>query len=121
MRGGVPNRAVARNVRERPRRAEGDCEMYQRIIVRQTRIAALLAAVALAFGATIAGAQDIPGCQAAVVKGAQKYASTRVKALQKCEEGRLTGKITTTCATDAKTQDKITKASDKLQADIAKK
>ena len=94
--------------------------MYQNVILRQTRIAAVVAVAALAFGATVAGAQDIPGCQGAIVKGAQKYASTRMKALQKCEEGRLTGKILTTCSADTKTQDKITKAATKLQDGITK-
>ncbi|HSP99122.1 MAG TPA: hypothetical protein VL049_18010 [Candidatus Dormibacteraeota bacterium] len=94
--------------------------MYQDVILRQTRIAASLAVAALAFGASVAGAQDIPKCQGTIVKGAQQYASARIKALQKCEEGRLTGKITTTCAADSKTQDKITKAAQKLQDGIAK-
>src|SRR5512143_3810581 len=120
MRGGVPNRAVARKCREWPRRAEGDREMYQNAILRQTRIAASLAVAAVAFGASVAGAQDIPKCQGTIVKGAQQYASARIKALQKCEEGRLTGKITTTCAADSKTQDKITKAATKLQGGITK-
>lgn len=93
--------------------------MYQITMFRQTRIAALAAAV-VALGATVAGAQNVPKCQGAIVKGAQGYASARVKALQKCEEGRLTGKITTTCAADAKTQAGISKAADKLSAAISK-
>jgi cysteine-rich repeat protein len=81
---------------------------------------AAIAVAALALGATTAGAQDISKCRAAIVKGAQKYASARAKALQKCEEGRLTGKITTTCDADAKTQGKISAAASKLQDAIAK-
>lgn len=94
--------------------------MYQESITRQIRIAASLAVAALALGATVAGAQDVPGCQTAIVKGAQKYASTRMKALQKCEEARLTGKILTACDADTKTQDKIGKAATKLQDGITK-
>lgn len=94
--------------------------MYQNTIRRQMWLAAAVAATAVVFGASVAGAQDIPKCQRAVVKGAQKYASARMKALQKCEEGRLTGKIVTTCAADAKTQDKIGKAATKLSDGIAK-
>jgi hypothetical protein len=94
--------------------------MHRTSILRQTWLAAAVAATALAFGASVAGAQDIPKCQRAVVKNAQKYASKRMKALQKCEEGRLTGKITTTCALDAKTQDKINKAATKLAEGVAK-
>ena len=93
--------------------------MYQNVIRRQLRAAAI-AVGALALGATVAGA-DTVDCQRAIVKGAQKYASTRIKALQKCEEGRLTGKITTACDADTKTQDKITKAAAKLQDGITKK
>ena len=94
--------------------------MYQRTNFGQTWFVAAVAAAALAFGASVAGAQDVPKCQRAVVKGAQKYASARMKALQKCEEGRLTGKITTACSADAKTQDKIAKAATKLSDGIAK-
>ena len=93
--------------------------MYQNFIRRQLRAAAI-AVGALALGATVAGA-DTVDCQRAIVKGAQKYASARIKALQKCEEGRLTGKITTACSVDAKTQDKITKADAKLQDGITSK
>ena len=94
--------------------------MHQRMNLRQTWLKTAVAGAALLFGASVAGAQDIPKCQRAVVKGAQKYASARMKALQKCEEGRLTGKITTTCALDTKTQDKIGKAATKLSDGIAK-
>lgn len=94
--------------------------MHQRIILRQMRIAAGIAAIALALGATAAAAQDPAKCRRAVVKNGQKYSSTVGKALQKCEEGRLKGKITTPCAADAKTQDKIGKAASKLAAGIDK-
>jgi len=93
--------------------------MYQNVIRRQMR-AAVIAVAALALGATVVGA-DTVDCQRAIVKGAQKYASTRIKALQKCEEGRLTGKILTACSADTKTQDKITKAATKLQDGITGK
>ncbi|MFN8642883.1 MAG: hypothetical protein U0802_14985 [Candidatus Binatia bacterium] len=93
--------------------------MYQNVMLRQTRLAVMVAAAALACGATIAGAQDIPGCQGAIVKGAQKYASTRMKAMQKCSEGVLTGKIPGPCP-DTKAADKISKAAAKLQDGITK-
>ena len=93
--------------------------MYQNVIRRQMR-AAVIAVAALALGGTVVGA-DTVDCQRAIVKGAQKYASTRIKALQKCEEGRLTGKILTACSADIKTQDKIAKAATKLQDGITKK
>lgn len=94
--------------------------MYQNGVYRQMRIAALVAG-AIALGASTAGAQDVVGCARAIAKGAQKYGSTRIKALQKCEEGRLTGKIVTTCDADSKTQDKINKAAAKLDDAIAGK
>ena len=92
--------------------------MYQSEILRQTRIA-MLAVVALAFGASVASA-DTADCQGAIVKGAQKYASTRAKAMQKCQEGVLTGKLPGPCP-DAKAADKITKAAQKLQDGITGK
>lgn len=93
--------------------------MYQTIMLRQMRLAALVVA-GVALGASVAGAQNIAKCQGAVVKGAQQYASARLKALQKCEEGRLTGKITGACAADAKTQTAIGKAATKMSAGITK-
>ena len=95
--------------------------MHQRSILRQMRIAAGAAALALALGASGASAQDPVKCQRTIAKTGQKYTSAITKALQKCEEGRLKGKITTACSADAKTQDKIGKAAAKLTAGIDKK
>lgn len=92
--------------------------MYQGVVFSQTRRAALLAGLVLALGAQGAGAQDIDKCKAAIAKNAQKLASAELKALQKCEEGRVKGKITTTCALDTKTQDKINKAKAKATEKI---
>jgi len=93
--------------------------MHQNSILRQMRFAAL-AAAALAFGATAAGAQDITKCRQAIVKNGQKYASSITKAQQKCEEGRLKGKILTACSADLKTTDKINKAATKLSDGVVK-
>jgi hypothetical protein len=59
-------------------------------------------------------------CQRSIVKESGKFAQAKMKALSKCEEGRLKGKIVTTCAADVKTQDAITKAAGKLNAGVEK-
>lgn len=92
--------------------------MHQLLPTGQIRAAVLALAATLALGSS-AGAQDIPKCQAAIVKNAQKYTSTRVKALQKCEESVLTGKLPGPCP-DAKAADKISKAATKLADGVAK-
>jgi cysteine-rich repeat protein len=93
--------------------------MYRIVLFRQTQAAAVVAAVALALGATGARAQDPTKCRQQIAKNAQKYTSKVTKASQKCEEGRLKGKIMGTCP-DAKATDKINKAASKLSDKIGK-
>ena len=59
-------------------------------------------------------------CLAGIGKNGAAFAQAKMKILQKCEEGRFKGKITTTCQGDQKTQDAITKAQSKTAAAIAK-
>jgi hypothetical protein len=92
--------------------------MYQNSILGQTRIAISLVAAALLLGAGTAGAQDVTKCQRSIVKNAQKYASARAKALQKCEDGLLNGKVMS--CPDQKADDKIDKAATKLGEKIVK-
>lgn len=94
--------------------------MHQSSILRQMRTVAGIAAAALALGATAADAQAVTKCRQAIVKNAAKYASSITKALQKCEEGRLKGKITTTCAVDPKTVAALGKSATKLGDGITK-
>jgi hypothetical protein len=77
----------------------------------------------LAFVAVATRAQADPvKCQRGIVKESGKYAQARMKALKKCEENKLKGKLpgATVCTTETKTAPALQKASDKLLAGINK-
>jgi hypothetical protein len=63
---------------------------------------------------------DAVKCQKSILKESGKFAQAEMKALAKCEEGRLKGKIVTTCALDAKTTTALSKADTKIRAAIEK-
>jgi hypothetical protein len=81
-------------------------------------------AVVLSFAASLAlvasAHADPLKCQRSILKDSGKFAQARIKALQKCEDGRLKGKVLTTCALDQKTQASLQKAEDKMRAAIGK-
>jgi hypothetical protein len=59
-------------------------------------------------------------CRATVAKESAKLTQAIAKTLQKCEAGRLKGKILTTCALDSKTGASIQKSKDKLTGALGK-
>src|SRR5262245_5787579 len=73
---------------------------------------------------TLASARDVGAeaiaCKREIARAATKFARAKLKALQKCEDGRITGKVTVTCP-DSKASGTITKAASKLQSKIAKR
>jgi hypothetical protein len=93
--------------------------MYQSNFLSSKRIAALAVLATVACGAAGAQAAVTPlGCRQAIAKSAAKLEDVRAKALQKCNDGLLGGKVT--ACPDTKATDKITKAQAKLDADILK-
>jgi hypothetical protein len=78
----------------------------------------LLATVAL----TATAQADAVKCQRSILKESGKFAQAKIKALSKCEEAKLKGKLPpmTDCHLDAKTAASITKAETKLRAGIDK-
>ena len=59
-------------------------------------------------------------CRAAIIKAGAGFVQAKAKALQKCEEAKVKGKLpsSTVCLTEAKTAPVITKAIDKLTKSI---
>ncbi len=83
---------------------------------------ALLAGLAVALCAAAAHAQSDPNkCRVEISKQLAKYEASVNKALNKCELGRVKGKILTTCALDTKTNESIEKSAGKVIAGITKK
>lgn len=80
--------------------------------------AALIAAFALA--TTAHAAPDPLKCQQEIVKDLSKYVQAKNKALQKCNEAVVKGKILGPCP-DATAAGKITKADSKLRSGVSKK
>ena len=84
-----------------------------------SRVAVVLS-VAASLALVASAHADPLKCQRSILKDSGKFAQARIKALQKCEDGRLKGKVLTTCAADSKTQGSIQKARDKMHAAIGK-
>jgi cysteine-rich repeat protein len=96
--------------------------MYQSLLLRQTRLAAVFTLVGLGAGVGAANAADqktIDGCVRALIKNAAKYEATRIKSRQKCQDALLKGKVPS--CPDAKETDKIAKADAKFRAAVTKK
>src|SRR5690348_2190212 len=82
---------------------------------------ALIAVAGMAFllSSTVAHA-DAVRCKREIAKASAKFAQAKMKVLQKCEDGRLTGKISGSCP-DTKAGVAITKAAGKLRTALDKK
>lgn len=90
---------------------------------RKGTIAALVAGMVMFSLASPSRALDpAVKCQEEVAAAGAKFESSRLKALQKCEDHKRKGKLpaTTDCLTETKAADAISKAQAKLSADIAK-
>jgi cysteine-rich repeat protein len=97
--------------------------MYHRVLLSPIWRATTALVLVLAFGAPSAGAQDVNKCKAAVIKGAQKLAGTRMKALAKCEGSNVKAALkdgSPVACPDSKATDKISKAEGKLNDGIGK-
>src|SRR6185436_15845089 len=81
-----------------------------------TAVAALAAVVAL--GQTEARGEEM-ACRAAIAKATAKFEAAKMKALQKCRDGVLKGKVTPPCP-DTKAADKISGAKTKMDDSIGK-
>ncbi|MDX2168472.1 MAG: hypothetical protein SF182_15465 [Deltaproteobacteria bacterium] len=90
--------------------------MYQDRFLSSKRLLAALGAVLLLAGA--ASAQDPVKCRRAIAKNAVKFEATKIKALQKCEDSLLNGKVTS--CPDTKASDKIAAAQAKLEEQVDK-
>lgn len=84
----------------------------------QCALTAAAVATLVALGDTAAQGAETK-CRQAIAKASAKFEAKKIKALQKCKDGVLKGKITPPCP-DAKATDKINKAATKLQDAIAK-
>lgn len=94
--------------------------MPHHIPVRLSKLTvAAVAVTALVLSAGTARA-DAVRCQREIAKASAKFAQAKMKGLQKCEDGRLMGKVSGTCP-DAKTATGIAKAATKLRIAIDKK
>jgi len=84
-------------------------------------VATLLAAVC-SMALTGTAAAEAVKCRAAIIKASASYAQARAKALQKCEDAVVKGRLplTTVCTDDAKADRSITKATTKLTTTIDK-
>jgi hypothetical protein len=92
-------------------------------IGRARKVVLCLAAVVVAGACTVSlAAADPLKCQRAIGKASSGLAQARLKALAKCEEMKLKGKLpaSTTCSGEPKTAAALTKADDKLAAAVAK-
>jgi cysteine-rich repeat protein len=106
--------------------------MYQKVLLKKKRFAGIAATFAMLTlwlaGSASAAPDPILKCRQAIAAAGQKYEDARAKALQKCEEGKLKGKLAAdiVCASLAvppgnqKTADKISGAQTKLSAVVAK-
>jgi hypothetical protein len=89
--------------------------MYQNSFLSSKRLLAALGAVLLLAGT--ASAQDPVKCRRAIAKNSAGFEAAKIKALQKCNDALLNGKVTS--CPDAKATDKIAKAQTKLNDKIA--
>ena len=90
--------------------------MQARVVVE------VVVAVSFAVGSMAAGAQAEPlKCQQAILKASAQVAQTRIKALSKCEDAKLKGKLGSAviCVTEPKTATMVAKADAKLRAAVA--
>jgi hypothetical protein len=82
---------------------------------------AAIAVSAVAFVLSAASAHaDAVRCKREIAKASAKYAQARMRSLQKCQDGKLTGKVSGTCP-DPKTSEALSKAAAKLRSAIDKK
>ncbi len=104
-----------------------DCSNLPGLVATEQDIADCLVCVAeehtdefneLLYGNNPPAAGDATDCRIAVGKETNKYLKARYKAMQKCEDGRLKGKITEACPDSAKSAPKIIKAERKKIAKI---
>jgi hypothetical protein len=63
---------------------------------------------------------DVVRCKREIAKASAKFAQAKMRALQKCQDGKLTGKVSAACP-DANTTAMITKAVGKLRSALDKK
>src|SRR5262245_2030744 len=89
--------------------------MYQNVLFAYKR--ALIVAAAMIVSATAASAQTDPGCRDAIANAARKYTNGAMKVMQKCEEGRLKGKVMGTCP-DSAASTKLADLAGKLSAKV---
>lgn len=97
---------------------------HSRSFVRSARRVAVMALAGIGIAAGSASAQDPFKCRSTISKALAGYESAVVKALNKCEIGVLTGKLSGPCTAtvgDAKTVATVAKAKSKLEAAISKK
>ncbi len=88
--------------------------------LRKLLVGSLSLAAAIAFAS---GAHADPiKCQRSILKESGKFAQARMKALQKCEDNKVKGKLpnATVCTTEPKTFASLTKASSKFATAIDK-
>jgi len=99
--------------------------MYHMRIVKRSANIAAVAAMLIGVGAMTASAQSDPNkCRVEISKQLTKYQASVNKALNKCEIGRVSGKIVAPCTPvggDLKTADAIAKAAGKVEAALTKK
>src|SRR5262245_7228847 len=113
MRGGPANRAATQgSAAEYGRRKR----MYRNMRLNQSCATAIAAALGIALAVSGAHAQDPVKCRRAIIKNAAKLEATVGKSLQKCEDGKLKGKIMACPDTKATTKigDSRTKAVSKI-------
>ena len=84
------------------------------------RLGLVLSAL-LVLGAYVPSAHaEAVSCKREIARASAKFSRAKIKALQKCEDARVTGKYTGSCP-DTKASTQIGKASTKLQTAIAKR
>ena len=96
--------------------------MYQNVLRARRAFVLAAAAGALCVLAARGASADPVKCQQAISDAGKKYEDARIKALQRCEDKKLKGKLPpdTDCAEEAKAADKIAKAKATLAAAVAK-
>lgn len=94
--------------------------MRTRALIKGWPAVGLIVAAAVLL-ATPAAAETVK-CQRAIAKASAKFVTAQVKALQKCENSKVKGKLpaATECNSDPKIEAKIEKAGAKLKASIEK-
>ena len=115
VRGRPPNRAETGRPVVRDSRKE--TLMYQIKLIAQKRLVLAGAALLVALAASSAHADPLK-CRRSIAKNAAGFEAKKIKALQKCRDGILKGKVMS--CPDAKATDKIGKALAKLNDKIGK-